>query len=57
VNTHEGAVQECKLSYMKKFLSIYIKWSFVTIPGLISPEERLTQMLGHIKITSIKIIL
>jgi hypothetical protein len=57
VNTHEGAVQGCKLSYMKKFISLHIKWSFVTIPGLISPEERLTQMLGHRKITSVKIIL
>jgi len=57
MNTHEGAVQGCKLSYMKKFISLHIKWSFVKIPGLISPEEKLIQMLGHRKITSIKIIL
>jgi hypothetical protein len=53
VNTHGGAVQGCRLSYMKKFISLHIKRSYATIPGLISLEERLTQMLGHRKITSV----
>lgn len=57
MNTHEGAVQGWKLSYMKKFISLHIKRSYATIAGLISLEERLTQMLGHRKITSIEIIL